>query len=234
MIRDLGAHKGEREWNIGFGMFDRLNFDKYEALVEYEWAVIDRLGLEIEVPVSIYTPNGLESVNALRPSNRVESIKKAFQWTFLVSEKMNTSLAFGGINEFVFTDLDDITSKSVFQGDLINPFFVAATNWRNGFHTLLYTGPKWYIPFQEGTHRELEYEINSNIHYMIPHSRNFIGIEFNKVLDHENFEMVIRPQMRLSITEHLLVGIVGGIPINKEKERLSTFIRLIYEPKAKK
>ena len=24
LIRDLGARKGEREWNVGMGMFDRL------------------------------------------------------------------------------------------------------------------------------------------------------------------------------------------------------------------
>jgi hypothetical protein len=228
LIRDLGARKGESEWNVGLGMFDRLNYDKYEALVEYEWAVMDRLGLEIEVPVSIYTSNGL--ANGMRPSNRVESIKKAFQWTFLVSEKMNTSMAIGGINEFVFTPLDDITRSSVFQGDIINPFLISATNWRNGFHSLLYTGPRWFIPFNNELESEFEYEINTNFHYMIPNTRNFIGVEFNKIAAENDFDMVIRPQMRVSISNNLLVGIVGGIPINRERERLSSFIRLIYEP----
>lgn len=230
LIRDLGARKGESEWNVGLGMFDRLNYDKYEALVEYEWAVRDRLGLEIEVPVSIYTSNGLENANGMRPSNRVESIKKAFQWTFLVSEKINTSMAIGGINEFVFTPLDSISSSSIFQGDIINPFLISATNWRNGFHSLIYTGPRWFIPFNNELEKEFEYEINTNFHYMIPNTRNFIGVEFNKIVTADDFAMVIRPQMRVSISNNLLVGIVGGIPINRERERLSSFIRLIYEP----
>ncbi len=231
LIRDLGARKGEREWNLGVGMFDRLNFDKYEALIEYEWAPIDRLGLELEVPVSIYSSNGLEVSNGrMRPSNRVESIKSAFQYTFLVSERLNTSMAFGAINEFVFTALDSISTRSVFEGDVVNPFFIAATNWRNGWHTLVYTGPRWFIPFNNELDHELEYEINSNIHYMIPNTRNFIGVEFNKIVDGQNFEMVIRPQMRVSISDNLLVGIVGGIPVNRDRERLSTFLRLIYEP----
>ncbi len=230
LIRDLGARKGEREWNVGLGMFDRLNYDKYEALVEYEWAVKDRLGLEIEVPVSIYTSNGLELSNGLRPSNRVESIKTALQWTFLVSEKMSTSMALGGINEFVFTALDSISSNSIFEGDVINPFFIAATNWRNGFHSLIYTGPKWFVPFNRELEREFEYEINTNFHYMIPNTRNFIGVEFNKTLAVNDFDMTIRPQMRVSISNNLLVGIVGGIPINRERVSLSSFIRLIYEP----
>lgn len=230
LIRDLGARKGESEWNVGLGMFDRLNYDKYEALVEYEWAVRDRLGLEIEVPVSIYTSNGLESANGMRPSNRVESIKKAFQWTFLVSEKMNTSMAIGGINEFVFTSLDSISTSSIFEGDIINPFLVSATNWRNGFHSLIYTGPRWFIPFNNELNSEFEYEINTNFHYMIPSTRNFLGVEFNKIVTADDFAMVIRPQMRVSISNNLLVGIVGGIPINRERERLSSFVRLIYEP----
>ncbi|ADR21869.1 hypothetical protein MATR_04980 [Marivirga tractuosa] len=230
LIRDLGARKGESEWNVGLGMFDRLNYDKYEALVEYEWAVMDRLGLEIEVPVSIYTSNGLENTNGMRPSNRVESIKTAFQWTFLVSEKMNTSVAFGGINELVFTPLDSISTSSIFEGDVVNPFLITATNWRNGFHSLIYTGPKWFVPFNSELDRDFEYEINTNFHYMIPNTRNFIGVEFNKTLAKNDFDMTIRPQMRVSISNNLLVGIVGGIPIDRERERLSSFIRLIYEP----
>ncbi len=230
LIRDLGARKGEREWNVGMGMFDRLNYDKYEALIEYEWAVKDRVGLEIEVPISIYTSNGLETSIGMRPSNRVESVKTAFQWTFLVSEKMNTSMAIGGINEFAFTALDSISRSSVFEGDVVNPFIIAATNWRNGFHSLIYTGPRWFIPFNSELSSEFEYEINTNFHYMIPNTRNFIGIEFNKILTEDDFDMTIRPQMRVSISNNLLVGIVGGIPIKRERERLSSFIRLIYEP----
>ena len=57
LIRDLGARKGEREWNIGMGLTDNLNFDEVELLVEYEWAPINRLGLEVEVPISFYSKN---------------------------------------------------------------------------------------------------------------------------------------------------------------------------------
>jgi len=85
LIRDLGARKGEKEWNIGAGISDNLDFDSYEFLVEYEWAVADRLGLEIEVPLTFFSKN-----NALnsRPGDRIESIKLAGQYTFMVSEKM--------------------------------------------------------------------------------------------------------------------------------------------------
>src|SRR5690606_2770409 len=56
LIRDLGARKGEKEWNVGFGLTDKGDFDEYTALVEYEWAPINRLGLEVELPFSFYYP----------------------------------------------------------------------------------------------------------------------------------------------------------------------------------
>jgi hypothetical protein len=75
------------------------------------------------------------------------------------------------------------------------------------------------------------WQINSSFHYMIPGTRNFVGLEFNKIADKGNFDMVIMPQMRVDISDNLLIGIVTGIPISKENERFSTFLRLIYEPK---
>ncbi|MEM8966731.1 MAG: HAEPLYID family protein [Bacteroidota bacterium] len=242
LIRDLGARKGEKEWNIGMGMTDRLSYDSYEFLVEYEWAPINRLGLEIEVPVTIFTGISGESLIAngqidangpaigKKPSDRIESLKMAAQYTFLVAEELQTSLAIGGITELEFTDLNKISRRSIFQGILYNPFFIAAKRWPNNFHTLLYTGPRITTHF--GTsHLDIGYEINSNFHYMIPGTRNFVGLEINKRIENNDFEMVMRPQMRLVINNSLMVGIVPGIPISKERERLSAFVRLIYEPR---
>lgn len=42
--------------------------------------------------------------------------------------------------------------------------------------------------------------------------------------------MVIRPQMRVGIADNFMVGIVGGIPVNRENQRFSMFTRLIWEP----
>jgi hypothetical protein len=68
---------------------------------------------------------------------------------------------------------------------------------------------------------------------MITGTRNFIGVEFNKTLDGGDFDMTIRPQMRLGIADDLLIGIVAGIPVSRENERFSSFLRLIWEPKQK-
>lgn len=231
LIRDLGARKGEKEWNVGMGLIDNNTYDRYEALIEYEWAPINRLGLEIEIPFSFYyASNG----NGNAPSSKMNSLKLAGQYTFLVSEKRSTSMAFGYIQEFELTDFKSYTNSRFFQGNVYNPFLIIAKRWGTNFHTLLYTGPSFQHHFSTQTIHPV-IEINSNVHYMIPGTRNFVGLEFNKEIDEfGNFGMTIRPQMRVSISENLLIGIVTGIPISKKNERFSSFLRLIYEPKHRK
>ncbi|WP_116127188.1 HAEPLYID family protein [Lewinella sp. IMCC34183] len=229
LIRDLGARQGEREWNLGFGLTDNQDFDAYEALVEYEWAPINRLGLEVELPFTFYSPvNGTEG--ELVPANRLQSLKVAAQWSFFVNERMATSAAIGYINEFELGDFSQF-GRPLITGNVYNPFLIVAKRWGSNWHTLVYTGPQVSHHYTTDAWHTV-YEINSNLHYMIPGTRNFIGVEFNKVLDHGDFDMTIRPQMRVGVTENLMVGIVAGIPVSRENERFSSFLRLIYEPGA--
>jgi hypothetical protein len=228
LIRDLGARKGEKEWNVGMGMTDKRGFDEYEALIEYEWAPIDRLGLEVELPVTIYSTKGQVPTTSKRPSNRLESLKVAGQWTFLVSEKAKTSLALGYIHEFELADLNKWGEESLYKGNVFNPFVVAAKRWGTNFHTLIYTGPRIIREF--GYDAKSIYDINTNFHYMISGTRNFVGIEINKEIQNGQMTAVLRPQMRIAFAENFLVGIVSGIPINRETQGLSSFMRIIYEP----
>lgn len=231
LIRDLGARKGEKEWNLGFGLTDNLKFDSYEALIEYEWAPIDRLGLEIELPFTFYSPvNGIAKEAV--PSNQLNSIKIAAQWSFFVNEPAATSMAIGYINEFELSDFRNFGEPFI-KGNVYNPFLVVAKRWGNNFHSLIYTGPMMEQSFAKNKFITT-YDINSSFHYMISGTRNFIGIEFNKSLGNSDFDMTIRPQMRLGIAENLLIGIVAGIPVSRENERLSSFVRLIWEPGHKK
>lgn len=230
LIRDLGARKGEKEWNVGLGLTDNLKFDAYEALIEYEWAPIDRLGFEVELPFTFYSPqSGIERDSI--PSNSLNSIKIATQWSFFVSEQMATSMAIGYINEFELSDFRNFGEPFI-KGNIYNPFFVVAKRWGYNFHSLLYTGPMIEQNFRTNKFHAT-YDINTSFHYMISGTRNFIGIEFNKTFDQKDFDMTLRPQMRLGIAENLLIGIVAGIPVNRENERLSSFVRLIWEPKHK-
>jgi hypothetical protein len=226
LIRDLGARKGEKEWNVGLGLTDNQSFDEYLALVEYEWAPIDRLGLEVELPFSFYYP---VDGNKTTPNNRLNSLKIAAQYTFLVSEKAKTSFAVGYIHEFELADFNRYNSDRFVTGNVYNPFFVGAKRWGNNFHTLVYTGPMFFHHFAENQ-MHTSWQVNSNFHYMIPGTRNFIGVEFNKEFQKDDFDMTIRPQMRLEVTKQIMIGIVTGIPIERENQRFSSFLRLIYEP----
>lgn len=231
LIRDLGARKGEKEWNVGLGLTDNLRFDSYEALIEYEWAPIDRLGLEVELPFTFYSPVS-ETPRASIPSNRLNSIKIATQWSFYVNEKLATSMALGYINEFELTEFRNFDSP-YFTGNVFNPFLVMAKRWGNNFHSLIYTGPLIEYQFRS-TSFKTRYDINSSFHYMITGTRNFIGVELNKSIVSDDFDLTIRPQMRIGIADNLLIGIIAGIPISRENERLSSFLRLIWEPGHKK
>jgi hypothetical protein len=230
LIRDLGARKGEKEWNVGLGLTDNLKFDSYEALIEYEWAPIDRLGFEVELPFTFYSPqSGIEKDSI--PSNSLNSIKLATQWSFFVSEPLATSMAIGYINEFELSDFRNFGEPFI-KGNVYNPFFVVAKRWGNNFHSLIYTGPMIEQNFSTNKFHTT-YDINTSFHYMITGTRNFIGVEFNKTFDNDDFDMTIRPQMRLGIADNLLIGIVAGIPVSRENERFSTFLRLIWEQKHK-
>lgn len=231
LIRDLGARKGEKEWNVGLGLTDNLKFDSYQALIEFEWAPIDRLGLEVELPFTFYSPvNGTD--NDSIPSNKLNSIKIAVQWSFFVNEPMATSMALGYINELELSDFRNF-GKPFIKGNIYNPFIVIAKRWGNNFHSLIYTGPMMEHNFSTNKFHTT-FDINTSLHYMISGTRNFIGVEFNKTIDNGDFDMTIRPQMRLGIANNLLIGIVVGIPVSRENERLSSFIRLIWEPGHKK
>ena len=227
LIRDLGARKGEKEWNLGLGVFDNLDFDSYEALIEYEFAPINRLGLEIELPFTFYSPQENVSRDSV-PSDQLDGLKLAGQWSFFVSEKAATSMALGYLNELEFSDFRNF-GKPLIKGNLYNPFFVIAKRWGNSFHTLIYTGPEIEQDFKSGDFHTI-FNLNTNFHYMIPGTDNFIGVEFNKYFDNGDFDMTIRPQMRVDIVGEFLIGLVGGIPVSRENERLSIFVRLIWEP----
>jgi hypothetical protein len=137
-------------------------------------------------------------------------------------------MAIGYIHEFELADFNSLHQK-VYTGNVYNPFFIIAKRWGNNFHSLIYTGPRLLQHFNsEKWHSS--YEIHSNVHYMIPGTRNFIGLEANTSIHQQQFSTTLRPQMRVGIADNFLVGIVAGIPIDRENERLSSFVRLIWEP----
>lgn len=231
LIRDLGARKGEKEWNIGLSLIDNKSFDQYRTFVEYEFAPINRLGLEAEVTFDFFYPSDSFQIN---PGNRMTSLKLALQHSFWVSDQYKTTLAWGYLNETEFVPFKEYGKKSFVEANIYNPFFIAAKRWGSHFHTLVLAGPEMIQDFGHGLPLRNIWQINTNFHYMISGTRNFVGLEVNKLSQPYDFDMTLRPQIRVSVTEDLLIGIVTGIPVFREEERFSSFIRIIYEPPHKK
>lgn len=226
LIRDLGARKGEQEWNLGFGVLDRDGYTEIEALIEYEFAVIDRLGLEVELPFSFFS---VDESGVVRPENKLNSLQVAAQYTLVVSKPAKFSFAMGYLHEFELTSFERYGKENLYRGNVFNPFTVIAKRWGDNFHTLIYAGPVIERLFNAGT-AQTDWQINTNLDYMISGTTNFVGVEFNKSFEDGDFDMTIRPQMRVSIDGHWMCGIVTGIPVEQENEGLSMFLRLIYEP----
>lgn len=228
LIRDLGARKGEREWNIGMGLTDQHHVDQYVALVEYEWAPINRLGLEVELPFTFYSRFGSKSKDS-SVSHRLNGLKTAIQYTFFVHPTWRTSMAIGYINELELPDFRNF-GNPVITGNAYNPFIVGAKRWGKQCHSLIYTGPRINQHFSTAEWHS-SYELNTSFHYSIPLTRNFIGMEINSTFGHDYQHVVLRPQMRLAIVDNMMIGILAGIPTSKKVERFSAFFRLIWEPK---
>jgi hypothetical protein len=182
------------------------------------------------LPFTFYSASHQE---AEVPESKLNGLKLALQYSFFVSEKLKTSMAIGYLHEFETPSFQKMGRTRLHYGNLYSPFFVGAKRFGNNFHFLVYTGPLFE---QSLVTREIHksYQINSNFHYMITGTRNFIGLEINKLIDENRvFHTVFRPQMRIGLADNLIVGIVVGIPSSREHQRFSNFIRLIYEPKHK-
>ncbi|MES2766608.1 MAG: HAEPLYID family protein [Bacteroidota bacterium] len=219
LVRDLGTLEGEMEFNAGFG----VNDEHYEGMFEFEFAPIDHLGVEFEVPFNIHAP-GEENVSL---THRIEAFKAGLQWSFFVSEEIQTSMAVGYSNELLF-HMPESESEDFLKGNAYNPFIVAAKRWSEKLHSLGMAGAEFTQDFASGEWHTA-YKLNTSFQYMFSGSQNFVGVELNKVFEKDDFGMDIRPQANFAFTEHLMLGVMVGIPVSSENRRVSTFFRLMYE-----
>lgn len=228
LIRDLGARKGEKEINVGFGVNDEKQYLSYNGFIEYEFAIADRLGLEVEVPFEVNQRlSGKHAVTM--PDNRIEGVKLATQYTFWVSEKYQTSMAIGYIHEFEFSSFSDINHNGkLFEGAIYNPIFIAAKRLSPHVHALLYTGPVIEQDF-ETNNWETSAQVNTNLHYVFT-GGNFVGLETNMEFSGDKPSFVFRPQFKLQFSKKVSLGILAGIPATNTEHGLSGMTRLIWVP----
>lgn len=233
LIRDLGARKGEQELNIGSSIQKNNIYNSYSSFIEYECALFNRFGVEIEIPVSFY--QGKSTINDTSapsiPKNRIEGLKLSTQYTFFVSSKMKTSMAIGYTNEFMFHSFKTVYNENkLAKGNLYSPFFVVAKRWGKNFHTLVLTGPLYEQTFSS-SQNSIGYQFHASIFHTFLKT-NFAGFEINNIYLNDAYSTVIHPQVKFKICSGIAIGIVTAIPINQCYEP-SAFVRFIYEPKRK-
>lgn len=224
LARDLGARKGEKEINIGAEFASVKNYSKYLLLAEYEWAPINRLGLEVEADIALFNTRSKEAI----PKSRIESLKFSAQYTFFVSSTAKLSMAAGYTQLFELPEFVRM-SKNNFVSELVyNPFLIVAKRWGSQFHSMLYFSPQ--IKHELGHQLSYNWQLNGSVHYALPQGKFNIGLELNLAWNKEDvFQISLRPQMKMQVTNNLAIGFVAGIPLIYKSEGFSSFIRLIYE-----
>lgn len=226
IVRDLGARKGERELNIGYETEKNAEYGTQGGFIEYEFAPVNRLGVELEIPFQFQSSNHKEGYNSA-PRNKIEGIKPAIQYTFLVNKKARLSMAAGGIYELRLHSFASIQDNlGLIKGNSYNPFLIVAKRWGRNLHSMVYMGPEFYKDF-ESHHNESAYLLNLSMHYMV--DNNFIGIEMNQEFENHEIITVLRPQAKVQLTKNVGLGIATGIPIAHETNGYSFVARMIYE-----
>ena len=214
LVRDLGARKGEKEFNVGADIKRMQAMDDYGYLAEYEFAPIDRLGLEVETDF-VYSKSHMANVSS---GNELERLRLSSQYSFYVSKKRAATLAVGYTQIFNFVE----------GGTAFNPFFVAAKSWHTNWHTLIYTGPEIAYHYKSGR-TDMNWQINTSFHYTLPQTDHFIGLEVNQEVTSGNLETTLRPQVKLGLNDKLAVGMAVGFPIGGKEDVISSFFRVIYQ-----
>lgn len=225
LVRDLGARKGEKELNVAGDFINSKTYSEYAVLAEYEFAPINRLGLEIETDFSFYKQ--ISDVKDI-PKNKLDNLRLSAQYSFYVSTKYSTTLAIGYTQVLEFTDFKNYDRRQLITGTIYSPFFVAAKRWGSNFHTLILAGPLLKHTFHT-EYTNVNWQFNTSFAYAIPNTSHFVGVEFNKALVDGKFEMTMRPQSKIQINHVLALGLVLGFPLTKSEEKFSSFFRVIYE-----
>jgi len=214
LVRDLGARKGEKEINVGADIKKMKDADEYGYLMEYEFAPVDRLGLEVETDF-VYSKSKMVGLGS---GNTLERLRLSSQYSFYVSKPHATTLAVGYTQIFNFVE----------DGTAFNPFFIAAKSWHSNGHTLIYTGPELAYRYKTGK-TELNWQINTSFHYTLPQSDHFIGIEINQIVADGKLETTLHPQIKLGLNNKLAIGMAVGLPVGDSENNVSSFFRLIYQ-----
>jgi len=224
LVRDLGARKGEKEINVGADFKNAGAFKEHALLAEFEFAPVHRLGLEAEADILLF--GGPHTAERL-PANRLECLRFSAQYSFWVSERYRTTMAVGYTQILKLTDFRSYGKERWVREVISSPFFVAAKRWGTHWHTMIYVSPLVACAGHKGT--ATEWLMNAALHYTLPHSGHFIGMEVSAESREGTWGVTLRPQVKIRLSHRLAAGLVTGIPLQVPGEGFSSFVRLICE-----
>ena len=239
---EMNVKKGYKEINVAGGYADFNDFNGVRTLLEYDFAPIDKLGFEIEVPFVFVNQktNTIqhESTDAVVPEEggavkSAMALRVGFNYSLFNNTKTKTSVSVGYFNEFELTPFEHF-GKPLLEGNVYNPFVAVAKIWGNRLHTMIYTGPAIKQSLEHHT-TKTAYRFNTIVSFRFGKGgrESFAGIECNQTwAQHDAGQMILRPQIQLAITENWKLGFVAGIPIASNNHfNGSGFLRLIYSVK---
>lgn len=239
---EMNVKKGYKEINLASGYADYKDFSSIRTLLEYDFAPIDKLGFEIEIPFvfvnqkTTTTQSESTTVVAHEEGEAVKSVtalRVGFNYSLYNSSKAQTSISIGYFNELELTPFEHF-GKPLFEGNVYNPFLSVAKIWKKRWHTMVYSGPAIKQSFE---HHESNtaYRFNTIISYRFGsgEKENFAGIECNQTWAKEAAgQMVLYPQVQLELADKWKLGVVAGVPVATNNHlNGSGFLRLIYSPK---
>jgi len=246
---EMNVKKGYQEINIAGGFADFKNFSGVRTLVEYDFAPIDNLGFEIEVPfifvnnknnssAELLAEEGHEHMAAQEEGAASEdamALRIGFNYTFLKLPQAKATFSAGYFNELETSPFKEF-GKPLFIANVYNPFIAAAKIWGSRLHSMIYTGPAIKQEFKSDE-TKTQYRFNTILSYRFGkgEKENFAGLECNQTFGSEDKpQMILRPQVQVELNERLKLGIVAGIPVKTSNDlNGSAFLRLIYSPGAK-
>lgn len=226
LVRDLGARKGEREFNAGVDIKNVKRCNEQEYLIEYEFAPVNCLGVEVEADFS-YFRKAADNIEIL--NHKLECLKLSTQYSFFVSRTLKTTLAIGYTQIIDFEHFNYNRKTDLFSGAVYSPFFIAAKRWNKNLHTLVYASPllKYDSTINSWV---LNWQINTSFLCPIPGTVHFTGVELNHEINKGEYILTIRPQIKIKLSRKFAIGAVAGVPINKSNKNYGSFLRIIYEP----
>ncbi|WP_379966240.1 HAEPLYID family protein [Epilithonimonas sp. UC225_85] len=237
---EMNVKKGYQELNLAGGYADFKNFEGVRTLVEYDFAPVDNLGFEIEVPF-IFVHDKLKGVSAPESENTTVpeeggntddamALRIGFNYTFLTLPEAKTTLSAGYFNELETSPFDEF-GKPLFVGNVYNPFFAAAKIWGQRLQSMIYAGPAIKQEF-ESNETKTQYRFNTILSYRFGkgEKESFFGLECNQTFGKEDKpQLILRPQVQLQMTDDFKIGLVAGVPVMTSNDlNASGFLRLIY------